>query len=162
MERSGQTRFWSNTWSKGSRQRDRDWTWGALLKLSSPLLVTHLQQGHSSPSQRVPLTGDQVFKHMHLWRPFSFKPLWLSHRKDVISNSQFWFSMPALKSHLWPQWCTAFFIFENLYLLFDNFVHIYNVSWHYVPLNLPFDSLWIPPQHISLCSPFPLPAPFLL
>jgi hypothetical protein len=34
----------------------------------------HITQGHTSLSfQTVPPTGNQVFKYINLWRPFSFK-----------------------------------------------------------------------------------------
>jgi hypothetical protein len=35
-----------------------------------------------NPSQTVPTTGNQAFKHITLWRPFSFKPPYFYHSKN--------------------------------------------------------------------------------
>lgn len=46
------------------------WTWHGLLKFSK----STLSDTPPNSSQTVPLTGDQVFKYMSLWGPFSFRP----------------------------------------------------------------------------------------
>jgi hypothetical protein len=66
------------TWSWSSSR-----AWHGSLKHQSLLLVTPPpMRPHPNPSQTVPPTGGQVFKHMNLWGPSSFKPSqwpWLEH-----------------------------------------------------------------------------------
>lgn len=69
------------TASEGIRQREEHFAW--LLKSQCPLPVTYLLQGHTSSkkdmspvtnsSEIVLLTWEQVFRHMSLWEPISFK-----------------------------------------------------------------------------------------
>lgn len=63
----------------GSRTTGKEDTLGPVWtfetsKPSSSNILPSSKLMDANPSQRVPLTGGQVFKHISLWGPFYFKP----------------------------------------------------------------------------------------